>query len=133
MLFYANSGDVGRLILRLSVGGLMFLHGINKIENGIGGIEGAMQGIGLPSFIAYGVYVGEVLAPILLILGVCVRLNALMIIGTMIVAALVVTGGEIFALNQHGGWIIELQGLYLFGALALVFLGSGKFGLYKRF
>lgn len=132
-MFFVSSSDIGKFLLRLSIGCLMLLHGIHKISNGIGGIEGAMQGLGLPSFLAYGVYVGEVLAPLLLIVGVCVRFSALMVIGTMMIASIVVTGGEIFALNSHGGWIVELQGLYLFGALAIVFLGSGKLALYKRF
>lgn len=132
-MFFVSSSDIGKFLLRLSIGCLMLLHGIHKISNGIGGIEGAMQGLGLPSFLAYGVYVGEVLAPLLLIVGVCVRFSALMVIGTMMIASIVVTGGEIFALNNHGGWIVELQGLYLFGALAIVFLGSGKLALYKRF
>ena len=133
MFLIANASDIGKFILRLSVGVLMLLHGISKIQNGIGGIEGAMEGLGLPSFVAYGAYIGEVLAPILLILGVCVRFSALMVIGTMIIASIVVTGGDIFALNQHGGWIVELQGMYLLSALAIVFLGSGRIGLYKRF
>lgn len=133
MFLIANASDIGKFILRVSVGVLMLLHGISKIQNGIGGIEGAMEGLGLPSFVAYGAYIGEVLAPILLILGVCVRFSALMVIGTMIIASIVVTGGDIFALNQHGGWIVELQGMYLLSALAIVFLGSGRIGLYKRF
>lgn len=133
MFFITSASDIGKFILRISVGALMLLHGINKIQNGIGGIEGAMEGLGLPSFVAYGAYIGEVLAPILLILGVCVRFSALMVIGTMMIASIVVTGGDIFALNQHGGWIVELQGMYLLSALAIVFLGSGKIALYKRF
>jgi len=36
---------------------------------------------------------------------------------------------DIFTLNQHGGWGIELLGLYLFGSIALFFTGGGKMGL----
>lgn len=132
MFLIFSSGDVGRFILRLGVGALMLLHGVHKIQNGIGGIESAMQSLGLPSFVAYGVYVGEVLAPALLIFGVCTRLSALAIIITMCVAALVASGGEIFALNQYGGWVVELQGLYLVGALGILCLGSGKIALSRR-
>jgi len=36
---------------------------------------------------------------------------------------------DLFALTKQGGWALELQGLYLFGALAVVLLGAGRFSL----
>ncbi|WP_213976007.1 DoxX family protein, partial [Serratia marcescens] len=61
--------DAGKLALRLTFGGLMLFHGVAKIQHGIGWIADALQQQGLPAFIAYGVYVGEILAPILIVLG----------------------------------------------------------------
>ena len=55
--------DTGLLILRLTLGILMLFHGIAKITNGVGGIEGMLTSKGLPAFLAYGVYVGEVIVP----------------------------------------------------------------------
>jgi putative oxidoreductase len=37
--------------------------------------------------------------------------------------------GQVFELNGTGGWAIELQGLYLFTAIAIALLGPGKFAL----
>ena len=37
--------------------------------------------------------------------------------------------GHLFSLGKHGGWGPELQGFFLFGALAVAFLGTGRFGL----
>lgn len=54
--------DAGKLALRLTFGGLMLFHGVAKIQHGVGWIAGALQEQGLPAFIAYGVYVGEILA-----------------------------------------------------------------------
>ena len=36
---------------------------------------------------------------------------------------------DIFTLNQFGGWGIELQGLYLFGAIVVFLLGAGKYAV----
>ena len=49
--------------------------------------------------------------------------------GNMVFAIVLVHTGELFMLTQHGGWALELQGLYLFGALAILFLGSGSMAL----
>lgn len=46
--------DLGILILRLSVGVLMLLHGIAKLQHGAEGIEALVAGSGLPTFVAYG-------------------------------------------------------------------------------
>jgi putative oxidoreductase len=36
---------------------------------------------------------------------------------------------ELFMLTRTGGWALELQAFYLLTALALVFLGPGKYKL----
>ena len=46
--------DLGRLLLRLAVGGLMLFHGVHKLIGGIDGIAGMLAAKGLPGFIAYG-------------------------------------------------------------------------------
>ena len=128
-LFYNHS--LGLLIIRLTVGGLMLFHGIAKIMHpeSLGFIVGALAGHGLPSFLSYGVYVGEVLAPLLLIVGISSRYAALVVVINMLFAVLLVHGGDLFSLNEHGGWRLELQAFYLLGGLAIVMLGSGKFAV----
>lgn len=118
--------DFGLLIARLTLGILILLHGIAKIIHGVDPIAGMMQGAGLPAFFAYAVFLGEVVGPVLLIVGWYARLGALLILLNMIVAVLLAHTGDILALNQHGGWQLELQGMYLFIALALVFTGPGR-------
>ncbi len=51
--------DVGKLLLRLAVGGLMLFHGLHKLVAGVDGISGMLVAKGLPGFIAYGVLVGR--------------------------------------------------------------------------
>lgn len=130
-MFYKE--DLGKLILRLSVGGLMLFHGIFKIINGVGGVEHLIESRGIPGILAYGVYIGEVLAPLMIIIGYKVRIAALLEIFTMLVAIYAVVGFDIFALNGQGGWVIESQMLFLLPALALVFMGGGRYGLSFHF
>ena len=82
------ANDLGKLILRLTLGVLILLHGIAKIIGGTGGIEKMLEGAGLPSFLAAGVYVGEVLAPILVIIGLYARVGAALIVVNMLFAVL---------------------------------------------
>ncbi|MDO5608111.1 MAG: DoxX family protein [Capnocytophaga sp.] len=117
--------DLGLLILRLAVGVLFLLHGIAKIGH-LEGVQYLLSEKGLPAFISYGVLVGEVLAPILLIIGYRTRLAAVVVMFTALAAIWLAHSHEIFALSQHGGWAIELLGLYLFGAKALFFTGGGR-------
>jgi len=122
---------LGKLIVRLTVGFLMLFHGVDKIFNtgSVGFIGGKLTEAGLPSVIAYGVYLGEVVAPLMIILGFFSRVGGLIAVGNMLFAIGLMHAGDIFALTDHGGWALELQGFYLFGALAIVFLGSGKYAL----
>jgi putative oxidoreductase len=123
-----HNDALGKLLLRLTVGVLMLFHGVDKILNpgSVDTIGGVLSGAGLPSFLAYGVYIGEVIAPIMVILGVYCRYGAMLIVINMLFAIVLMHSGDIFALTEHGGWRLELQGLYLFGALAIMFLGSGR-------
>lgn len=47
----------------------------------------------------------------------------------MVVALLLVHTGEFFTLSDTGGWALELQGRYLGTALALAFLGAGRYSI----
>lgn len=123
--------DLGLLVLRLSIGIMMLLHGIAKITGGVGHIKGMLAEKGLPEFVAYGAYVGEVIAPILLIVGFRTRLASLILI--MNCLTIIWLGGyNMFGLGQHGAWGAELPGLFLFGALTLFFSGSGKYALSSK-
>jgi len=121
--------DIGKLILRLSVAVLMLFHGVSKALNGIDGIKFLVDRAGLPEFIAYGVYFGEIVVPILIIVGLFTRLSALVFVINMIFAILLAYGSDLFSLGKTGGLVIELPLFYLLGALAIVFIGAGKYSL----
>ena len=119
--------SIGKLILRLTLGGLILMHGIAKLTGGIGFITDTVTGVGLPAFFAYAVYLGEVVAPLLLIAGWYSRIGAAVIAINMLFAIGLVHGAEFFTLNQSGGWALEVQGMFLFTAIALVLLGPGQY------
>ena len=128
MRWLFHNDSLGKLILRLTVGILLLFHGVAKIMNtgSVDYIGGTLSNAGLPSFLANGVYIGEVIAPVMLVLGIYSRYAAMIIIVNMLFAIGLMHGGEVFLLTDHGGWRLELQGFYLFGAIAIVFLGSGS-------
>ena len=128
------SEDTAKLILRLTIGILVLLHGIFKIKHpeAVGFVGGLFANFGLPAFFAYAVYIGEVIAPIMLIVGYKTKIASALIAFTLFVAIILAHMGQIFTLSQSGGWAIELQALYLFGALALFGLGAGKYSLDKE-
>ncbi len=117
--------DIGLFVLRLAIGLMMLLHGISKLVNGIGPIVGMLESSGLPGFIAYGVLVGEVVAPLMLIVGFRTRLAGAIFAFNMVVAVSMAHLGDIFTLVPMGGWALELQGAYFFGGVVLAITGAG--------
>ena len=126
------ANDLGKLILRLTLGVLILLHGIAKISGGTDGIQKMLEGSGLPGFLALGVYVGEILAPILVIMGFYARLGAAVIVVNMLFAVLLVHRADLFLLTKTGGWALELQAFFLFTAVAVALVGPGRFGIDQR-
>lgn len=126
-----NQPDIAKLVLRLTLGLLMLFHGIAKLRYGIGPIEGMVMAKGLPAIVAWGVYIGEIVAPLLLIVGAQVRAAAAIVAFNMLVAIWLAHLGDLFALNDHGGYHLELQFFFLMSAVSLVLLGGGKYGIDK--
>lgn len=121
--------NIGKLILRVSISVLMLFHGFAKMQNGIDGIKGMVTAAGLPEFFAYGVFLGEVVFPILIILGLFTRISSLFMAITMVFAIFLAYGGGIFTLGTTGGPTIELPLLYLLVSVAIMFLGAGKYSM----
>jgi putative oxidoreductase len=119
--------DLGKLVLRLAAGGLMLFHGIHKITGGIDGLVGMTESVGLPSFLAYGVYVGEVVVPVMLIIGLLTRLSAGILGLNMIAAIYIAHSDQLMQINDNtGAWAIEPAMWFLLASVAILLLGPGK-------
>jgi putative oxidoreductase len=127
-----TQSDLGKLILRIVLGVLVLLHGIAKLKGGVGPIEGMVTAHGLPAYVAYGALVGEVLGPLLLLVGFYARIGAALIAINMLFAFALVHMGQIGQFTDQGGWALELQAMYLGTALALVLLGPGRYSANGR-
>ena len=124
--------DLGKLVLRLALGILILLHGIAKLKGGLAGIVGMVEAAGLPGFIGYGVLVGEVLAPVLVLIGAYARIGAVLIALNMLVALALVHMGQLGQLNEQGGWALEVQGMFLATAVAIALIGPGAYGINRK-
>ena len=124
--------DAARLLLRIALGLLVLLHGIAKLRGGMAGIARLVESAGLPGVLAYGVLVGEVLAPLMLLLGFHARLGGALVAINMLFAIALAHMGQLDRLNASGGWALELQGMFLATAVAIALLGPGRYGINQR-
>ncbi len=130
------SEDLGKLLLRLMLGLLILFHGVAKLRYGPAFVVGVVNQAGLPTAFAYLVYVGEVVAPLLLVIGLFTRAAALVVTINMIFALALVHTSQFFTISPTGGWALELQGAYLVASIVVALLGAGRFsvgGLTGRF
>ena len=120
------------MFARLGLGVCLFMHGFAKILHGIGGVKSILTKAGLPEIVAYGSYIGEVVAPIMIILGIFSRIGALLVIGTSLTIMYAYHGlGNLLELTNVGGFKAEILYLYIALSLCIIFSGSGKYAIRK--
>jgi len=125
--------STGKLVLRVTLGSLILVHGISKLVNGIDWLDGMLANAGLPAFLKYGAYVGEVLAPLAVIAGFYARIGAWLIAVNMLFALGLAHGAELFALDaQGGGLALETQYMFLFGAIGVALVGPGRYAFNQK-
>ena len=123
------SEHFGKLLLRWMLGGMMLFHGIEKGLHGISFIKNLVAKQGLPEVLAYGVYVGEILAPLFLIIGWKSRFWAGVIAVNMLVAIYLTKMDALLSLGSHGAWAVEVPMFYFLSAFVIVLIGSGKYAV----
>jgi len=126
-----NNIEVARLLLRLSLGVLILFHGIHKVIHGIGGVKAMLSSSGLPEILAYGVYVGELIAPIFIILGLYARVASLVLAFNMLVAIFLAYGFS-FSLAKYGGLSMESPLIFMIMSILVALLGSGKYSVNNK-
>jgi len=123
--------DFGKLFLRIGVGGMLLFHGIHKLLTGLDPVKALLSAHGLPDALAYIAYLGEIAGPLLVVVGLFTRVGALLIV--LEILALVGLGGvsQLWSLSADGAYGLEVETLYVCGALALLLAGGGRFGLHR--
>jgi putative oxidoreductase len=124
--------DAGKLLLRVTLGVLVLLHGIAKIFGGPAFVIGLLEKLGLPGELGYAVFIGEGIAPLLMIFGAFTRIAALLVAANMVVAVLLVHMDKLLVLDKTGGWVLELEGMFFLTALAVALLGPGRYSIDGR-
>ena len=127
-----HNPDVAKLLLRVLLGVMTLFHGIDKIIHGVSGVKYLVKNAGLPEFLAYGVYVGEIIVPIFIILGLYARVASLFLAFNMTMAIFLAYGDSLFSLGTKGAPLIELPLFYLTLSIAIFLLGSGKYGVNSK-
>ena len=125
----ATKEDIGKLVLRVTSAGLLFLHGSHSAIHGIDHVKKMVAAAGIPESVAYLNLVGEVVAPLMIMIGYKTRLAALVMAFNMLASIVIAHRDIAFARNDFGGWMIELNVFFLFTAVAIFFLGAGRFSL----
>jgi len=121
------NSDLGKFSLRLSLAGLLILHGYHKLVHGFDGVIHLLTAKGLPAFFWIGVPFAEIIAPVFLLLGIFTRISSTLIVFMMLMTIYLAMGFSSFEFNQMGGLNGELNFLYLFAAIAILFIGPGKY------
>ncbi len=121
-----NFTDLALAILRIGFSGLMLTHGIPKIERLFADtIEFPDPlGIGAPTSLTLTI-VGEVIAPIFILLGFRTKLAAIIASLTMAVAAFIVHSSDDVGTREKAL-------VYLIAFIAIFLAGPGKYSIDKK-
>ena len=118
--------DIGKLILRVSIAGLMLFHGVFKLFNGIDGIKGLVTQSGLPEFFSLWCIFWRDCISYLIIIGLYTRISSIFFCFNNGFAIFLAHSNEIFVLGKTGGPVIELALIYLLTSISIMFIGAGE-------
>ena len=132
-----NGGtDIGLLLLRLGIGGVVFAHGAQKVfglwgGTGIAGFATNLEGLGYQqaTTLSWITGVTELIAGAFLVLGLLTPLAAAAVLAIMINAVLLKLGNGFFVTGPKGSDAIELSLVLGLGAACLVLTGPGRIAL----
>ena len=127
-----SSIDFASLLLRLALGGMIVLHGLNKMKSksSLNGTGQWFASIGMrhPQKQALLAAVTETLSGLLILLGLITPLACAALISTMIVAIVVShRNSGFFIFNEGQGW--EYCAFISVTALALASMGAGDYSI----
>jgi putative oxidoreductase len=119
--------DIALLLLRVVTGFLFLPHGLAKVSSNFAGVKAMLAKAGLPEMLYLGTFVGEIIAPICLMLGLFSRIAGLLIAFVMVFAIALTEGAAAFTKGATGGYLGELNFLYLIIGITFFIAGAGKY------
>jgi len=137
-VLFATDRDLGSLVIRVTLGIIIFPHGAQKLLGWFGGygFNGTMgfftDQLGVPALLALLVILAESLGSLALVAGFLTRLSAFGIGASMTGAILMVHASNGFFMNWYGaqaGEGFEYHLLVLGMALALIIKGGGRYAV----
>lgn len=121
-----NFTDLALLILRISSGGLMLTHGIPKINMLFASPIQFADPFGLgPTLSLIFALIGEVVAPILIIIGFKTKIATIPSIITMFVAAFIVHANDDLGTKEKAL-------LFLASFVVILLAGAGKYSIDRK-
>ena len=126
--FYAAVSDLWYPMIRITVGGILLVHGWSKIKSGIAPLAAYLDRVGLtpPVPLAYVVYINETIGAVCIILGLFTRFFAASIAIELAVALWIVHYGKGFAASGGGYEYVLMWGIIMF---AIALRGGGPYSL----
>jgi putative oxidoreductase len=132
-----NGGtDIGLLLLRLGIGGVVFAHGAQKVFGVWGGQGIAAFASNLATFgyqqsttLSWVAGVTELVAGAFIVLGLLTPLAAAAVLAIMINAVLLKLGNGFFVTGPKSSDAVEFSLVLGLGAACLVFTGPGRIAL----
>lgn len=109
--------QIGALIIRVILGVIFFMHGLQKFQGGLGNTAGFFESMGIPGFLAYAVGTIELVGGILIILG----------FGTRVIATLfaLIMLGAIFKVKLKAGFVGGYEYEVALLSMSLFFTAAG--------
>ncbi|SNS90216.1 putative oxidoreductase [Noviherbaspirillum humi] len=126
----ASTGSAahGAALLRLSLGVMWLAHALLKLfVFTLPGTAAYFESIGFPGWVAYPVFMAEVLGGIALVIGFYARQTTLLLVPVMAVAAWVHAPNGWVHTSAGGGW--EYPVFLIAASIALWLIGDGSFAL----
>jgi putative oxidoreductase len=123
------SEQLGKLVLRLGLGGLVLFHGVHRLLTGLDPVRSLLVAHKLPEALAYSAYLGEIVGPVLIIIGLFTRVGAFLIALEVLLLVLLSGVPQVLAIAPDGAYALEVESLYFSAAVAVMLLGAGRISL----
>ncbi len=123
-----RTAPYGLFVLRVALGVMFIAHALLKyVVFTMPGFAGFLGSIGMPAFLAWPIFLAELLGGIALVLGLYARLVSVALLPVLLGALWVHAGNGWLFTAANGGW--EYPAFLVVGALTHILAGDGAFAI----